>query len=64
MPLSPSVERDHLHLRQVECRGFSRKDGLWDIEGHMTDKKSYGFPNKARGHVEAGEPECRRSLMR
>jgi hypothetical protein len=56
MPLSPSVEREHLHLRRVECRGFRRADGLWDIEGHMTDTKTYGFPNQARGRIEAGEP--------
>ncbi|MBI1779329.1 MAG: DUF2889 domain-containing protein [Proteobacteria bacterium] len=55
MPLSPAVEREHLHLRQIECRGFRRADGLWDIEGHMTDSKTYGFPNKARGRIEAGE---------
>jgi hypothetical protein len=56
MPLSPPVEREHLHTRQVECRGYQRKDGLWDIEGHLVDTKTYGFDNQWRGRVEPGTP--------
>jgi len=56
MPLSPPVEREHLHTRQLEFRGFRRGDGLWDIEGHLTDVKTYGFPNTYRGEIAAGEP--------
>lgn len=57
MPLSVStVEREHLHDRRYEFQGFRRKDGLWDIEGRMTDSKTYGFPNQDRGRIEAGEP--------
>ena len=57
MPLSaPAVEREHLHDRRYEFQGYRRKDGLWDIEGRMTDCKTYGFPNDFRGRVEAGEP--------
>ncbi|MDF3073620.1 MAG: hypothetical protein K0S54_1287 [Alphaproteobacteria bacterium] len=41
MPLPASVERQHLHTRQIECRGFFRSDGLWDIEGHIKDNKTY-----------------------
>jgi hypothetical protein len=41
MPLPAPVERQHLHTRQIECRGFFRSDGLWDIEGHITDLKTY-----------------------
>jgi hypothetical protein len=34
MPLStPTISRTALHRRIVECRGFQREDGLWDIEG-------------------------------
>lgn len=56
MPLSTAVEREPIHERRVECRGYRRKDGLWDIEGHMTDVKTYDFHNTERGHVEAGTP--------
>jgi hypothetical protein len=56
MPLSPPVEREPIHRRLVECRGYRRADGLWDIEGHITDTKAYSFPNQYRGEIRAGEP--------
>jgi hypothetical protein len=57
MPLSaPKLEREHLHDRRYEFQGFRRKDGLWDIEGRMTDTKTYSFPNDYRGEIKAGEP--------
>jgi hypothetical protein len=56
MPLSPGVERNHLHTRTVTCQGFERADGLWDIEGHITDVKTYGFTNEHRGRLEPGTP--------
>jgi hypothetical protein len=56
MPLSAPAPREHLHTRQVECQGFQRSDGLWDIEGHMTDRKTYSFPSDERGEVTAGTP--------
>jgi hypothetical protein len=56
MPLSPPVPREHIHTRHIECRGFRRADGLWDIEGHLTDVKSYSFRNSHRGEIAAGTP--------
>ncbi len=57
MPLSQPVERTHLHTRQVVCEGFQRADGLWDIEAHLRDTKTFGFDNRYRGgRIEAGEP--------
>jgi len=56
MPLSPPKPREHLHTRVVECRGYERTDGLWDIEGHIVDTKTYAFENSWRGHVTAGTP--------
>jgi hypothetical protein len=56
MPLSEPVKRRHLHTRTVTMQGFAREDGLWDIEGRMTDAKTYSFPNRDRGRVEACEP--------
>jgi hypothetical protein len=56
MPLPPPVEREPIHLREIRCRGFRRADGLWDIEGRMTDTKEYGFDSRYRGRVEPGTP--------
>jgi hypothetical protein len=56
MPLPAPAEREAIHLRDIECRGFRRADGLWDIEGRMTDVKEYGFDSRYRGRVEPGMP--------
>lgn len=56
MPLSPSGPRDKLHTRTIEVNGYRREDGLYDIEGHLTDTKTYAFPNHDRGRIDAGEP--------
>ena len=57
MPLSTPVPRQMLHRRVVQCTGYRREDGLWDIEGHMVDTKTYSVPNEDRGGViQAGEP--------
>jgi hypothetical protein len=55
--LSPAAPRELLHLRDIALRGYARADGLFDIEAHLTDTKTYGFPNEDRGgRIEAGEP--------
>jgi hypothetical protein len=36
--------------------GYEREDGLWDIEGRITDTKTYSFNNLDRGNVSAGTP--------
>ncbi|HEB97224.1 MAG TPA: DUF2889 domain-containing protein [Sedimenticola thiotaurini] len=57
MPLSKPVDRKHLHTRSITCKGFERSDGLWDIEAHLTDVKTYSFENRDRGgRIPAGEP--------
>ena len=37
-------------------KGYERVDGLFDIEAHLVDTKTYGFPSDYRGQVNAGEP--------
>ena len=54
-PLPAPVERERLHNRRYEFGGYRRSDGLWDIEGRMTDTKTYAFKNRHRGEVQAGE---------
>lgn len=56
MPLPEPTPRKHLHTRAIDYRGFEREDGLWDIEAHMTDIKTYSFRNNWRGDVPVGEP--------
>ena len=56
MPLSSPTEREHIHTRTVECNGYRRRDGLWDIEGQLVDVKTYTFHNSERGDVPPGEP--------
>jgi hypothetical protein len=56
MPLSTPAPREHLHTRAIECKGYQRSDGLWDIEGHLTDVKTYSFTNEWRGEVTPGIP--------
>ena len=55
MPLSPPVGRQHLHTRRVTCQGYFREDGLWDIEGRITDEKSYEHANEWRGPLKPGD---------
>ena len=55
MPLSPPVGRQHLHTRRVTCQGFFREDGLWDIEGRITDEKTYEHANEWRGPLKPGD---------
>ena len=49
--LSPPVPREAVHKRQINCNGFVRNDGLYDIEAELTDHKTYPFPNDFRGIV-------------
>jgi hypothetical protein len=56
MPLSASTGRKKIHRRSIECHGYQRDDGLWDIEGHLIDTKTYTFKNRDRGDIPAGEP--------
>lgn len=35
------MERELLHTRRIELTGYKRADGLYDIEGHLKDTKTY-----------------------
>jgi len=57
MPLSQPTGRQPIHVRRIECRGFRRDDGLWDIEGHLVDTRSHDIDLRAEPRiVKAGEP--------
>jgi len=55
MSMSKAEPRRHIHTRAIRCDAYQRDDGLWDIEGIITDTKSYSFDNLDRGGVAAGE---------
>ena len=56
MPLPVTdVERELRHTRRVRYEGYRRADGLWDIEGHLSDIKSHDNPMKT-GVRRAGQP--------
>jgi hypothetical protein len=56
MPLSDAAPREAMHRRQIDMHGYRRADGLFDIEAHLLDTKSYGFDNEERGFLPAGTP--------
>lgn len=57
MPLPvPAVERSPVHIRRIVCEGFERADGLYDIDGWLTDTKAFVF-NAVRGPLPVGEPQ-------
>ncbi|MCY1495897.1 hypothetical protein D9M68_298100 [compost metagenome] len=44
-----------IHQRKVECLGYLRADGLWDIEGRLADSKTHSVPLSEGGIVTAGQ---------
>jgi hypothetical protein len=55
MPLSPAAARKRLHRRSVRYDGYARDDGLFDVEGHLTDVKDHDH-TLLTGTRRAGEP--------
>lgn len=43
MPLTPSINRQPLHHRAISARGYKRDDGLFEVEAHLQDTKSFDF---------------------
>jgi hypothetical protein len=56
MPLpAPDCAREASHQRSITVRAYARSDGLWDIEGHLSDAWSEPVP-MAAGMLPAGQP--------
>jgi Protein of unknown function (DUF2889) len=55
MPLPPSTPRRRLHRRTAAYEVFARDDGLYDVEGHLTDVKDHRYELMA-GAREPGDP--------
>ena len=56
MPLPEAVERDPIQTRKVEVSSFRRQDGMWDVEGRLTDVAALSIKTYTGGMIEAGTP--------
>jgi len=45
-----------MHRRSVECTGFLRDDGLWEVEARLVDTKPFVQRDQFRGDIPPGEP--------
>jgi Protein of unknown function (DUF2889) len=51
------TRRRPMHTRSIECEGFLRDDGLWEVEAWLRDTKP--FTQRAdlfRGELKPGDP--------
>lgn len=57
MPLpAPTDDRTLLHTRRIVCEGYERRDGMYDIEGWLTDIKTYAEQSIDGPAVPPGQP--------
>jgi len=56
MPLPDPVERDPIQTRTVEVSSFRRRDGLWEVEGRLTDIAALPVKNYTGGVIQADTP--------
>jgi hypothetical protein len=45
-----------MHRRSVECVGYLRNDGLWEVEARLVDTKPFAQRDRYRGELKAGDP--------
>lgn len=55
LPEAP-CRREMWHRRRIECVGFAREDGLWDIEAELVDTKGHDLSTGDRPLIQPGEP--------
>ena len=55
MLLEQDAGKELVHTRQISCRGYRRKDGLWQIEASVADEKGQAVPFNSRPAVPPGE---------
>lgn len=57
IPPRRDVAREEMHHRLVDMRGYRRDDGLFEVEGRVTDRKPEDFvPGGVGETVPAGQP--------
>lgn len=52
--LPAAKPRRLLHERSIKCDGYLRDDGLWEVEAHLCDTKTFDYIEPVRGPLEAG----------
>jgi hypothetical protein len=45
-----------MHKRTIECDGYLRDDGLWEVEARLVDTKPFAHHDHFRGELAAGAP--------
>ena len=57
MPLPDPAPRKLIHTRSIDCKGYQREDGLWDIEANLVDTKTEAHLRRFGGRErQPGEP--------
>jgi hypothetical protein len=49
-------QRRLMHRRSVECSGYLRNDGLWEVEARLVDTKPFAQRDHFRGELQPGDP--------
>jgi hypothetical protein len=56
-PMSAEIPREEVHFRRIDMRAYRRSDGLYEVEGRVTDRKPHDFePVNGARPVRAYEP--------
>ena len=50
------TERHLVHNRKINCNGYVRADGNFDIEAELMDSKTYDFPSNTHGTIQKDSP--------
>jgi hypothetical protein len=45
-----------MHRRSVDCAGYLRSDGLWEVEARLVDTKPFAQHDHYRGELQPGDP--------
>jgi hypothetical protein len=45
-----------MHRRAIDCNGYLRDDGLWEVEARLVDTKPFPRRDQFRGDVPPGDP--------
>ena len=51
-----SNRRRLMHRRSIECTGYLRDDGLWEVEARLLDTKPFVQHDRFRGELQPGDP--------
>ena len=55
MGIEKEQDMEWVRMRQIACRGYRRKDGMWQIEASVADEKGQAVCFRSRAPVNPGE---------